>query len=149
MPASEVPSLIEGGLAIDDRGSLSFVNGFNFAGVKRFYVVSNFRQGFIRAWHGHRQESKYVFASAGSALVCAVAVEDWEKPDRNAKVHRYVLSTQKPAVLFIPAGYANGAMSLTQDAKLIFFSTSSVEESRGDDIRFDARYWDPWTVEER
>jgi hypothetical protein len=29
------------------------------------------------------------------------------------------------------------------------FSTSSLEESELDDIRFDARHWDIWTVEER
>jgi dTDP-4-dehydrorhamnose 3,5-epimerase-like enzyme len=149
MAALEVPSLIEGGLAVDDRGSLAFVNGFSFDGVKRFYVVSNFQQGFIRAWHGHRHESKYVFAAAGAALVCAVAVTDWDHPDAQAKVHRYVLSSDKPAVLFIPSGYANGAMSLTEEAKLMYFSTASVDESRGDDIRFDAHYWDPWTVVER
>ena len=56
---------------------------------------------------------------------------------------------QKPAVLYLPAGYANGFMSLTDDATLMFFSTSTVEESRGDDIRFDARYWNAWEVVER
>jgi hypothetical protein len=33
--------------------------------------------------------------------------------------------------------------------KLIFFSTSTLEESRGDDVRYDARYWDIWQVIER
>jgi hypothetical protein len=40
-------------------------------------------------------------------------------------------------------------MTLTGDAKLIFFSTSTLEESLGDDVRFPARYWDPWHVDER
>jgi hypothetical protein len=31
----------------------------------------------------------------------------------------------------------------------MFFSTSTLEESLRDDIRFPARYWDPWQVEER
>ena len=30
------PTLIEGGLAVDDRGEVRFVNEFNFEGVKRF-----------------------------------------------------------------------------------------------------------------
>jgi dTDP-4-dehydrorhamnose 3,5-epimerase-like enzyme len=60
-----------------------------------------------------------------------------------------VLSASAPAVLYIPAGYANGNMSLTADAKAVFFSTATVEESREDDIRLDARLWDPWPVEER
>ena len=31
----------------------------------------------------------------------------------------------------------------------MFFSTSTLDESLGDDIRFPARYWDPWQVDER
>lgn len=149
MLQSETPVLLDGGLGVDDRGQVAFVNGFDFEGVKRFYMVSNHRQGFIRAWHGHRREAKYVTVVQGSALVCAVKVDDWDRPSAEAQVHRHVLSSQKPSVLFIPAGYANGFMSLTEDAKLMFFSTSTVEESRNDDIRFESRHWDPWQVVER
>jgi dTDP-4-dehydrorhamnose 3,5-epimerase len=141
--------LIEGGLAVDDRGQVSFVNGFGFEGVQRFYAVSNHRQGFVRAWHGHRREGKFVFAAQGSALVAAVRVDDWEHPSRDLPVERFVLSARKPAVLWIPPGFANGFMSLTRDAVLLFFSTSTVEESRLDDVRFPARHWDPWQAEER
>lgn len=145
----EEVGLIEGGLAMDDRGSVSFVNGFDFAGVKRFYLVRNHSSGFVRAWHAHRREAKYVFVARGSALVCAVKIDDWESPSKDLPVKRFVLSAEKPAVLFIPKGYGNGFMSLTGDAVLVFFSTSTVEESRNDDIRYDARHWDPWKVEER
>ncbi len=141
--------LIKGGLAVDDRGTVSFVNGFDFKDVKRFYAVENHRRGFIRAWHGHKNEAKYVLAVKGSALVCAVKIDDWENPSKDAEVKRFVLSEKSPAVLYIPAGHANGFMSLTDDAKLMFFSTSSLEESLNDDYRFDARYWNPWEIEER
>jgi len=146
---STVPYTIEGGLAVDDRGDLAFVNDFHFEGVKRFYMVSNHHAGFVRAWHAHRHEAKYVIAVQGAAIVAAVAIDNWEHPSKNAQVHRYVLSAQKPAVLYIPAGYANGFMSLTTDTKLIFFSTATLEESRSDDVRYDARYWDAWQVIER
>jgi dTDP-4-dehydrorhamnose 3,5-epimerase-like enzyme len=143
------PLLIAGGLAPDDRGELGFVNDFHFTGVKRFYTVANHRQGFIRAWHGHKREAKYVTAVAGAAVVGAVRIDNWDEPSRNLPVDRFVLSAHKPAVLYIPAGFANGFMSLTADLKLMFFSTSSLDESMGDDFRFDARYWDIWQVVER
>lgn len=149
METSEATRLIRGDIAYDDRGSVSFVNDFGFAGVKRFYIVTNHRQGFIRAWHAHKNESKYVIALGGAALVGAVRIDDFESPSRNLEVERHVLSAAKPSVLYIPAGYANGFMSLTPDAKLMFLSTSTVEESRSDDYRFDARYWDIWSIEER
>jgi len=141
--------LIRGGLATDDRGEVGFVNEFDFAGVKRFYMVSNHRQGFIRAWHAHRKEGKYVLVVKGAALVCGVKIDNWDQPSKDLQVHRHVLSERSPSALYLPPGYANGFMSLTDDAKLLFFSTTTLEDSLGDDIRYDARYWDPWTVEER
>ena len=145
----EVPTIIKGGLAVDDRGQLTFANDFDFKGVKRFYMVENHAAGFVRAWHGHKKEAKYVMAVSGAATVAAVKVDDWENPSQNLEIHRYVLSSAAPSLLYIPAGYANGFMSLTLDAKLMFFSTSAMEDTKGDDIRFDALYWDIWTVEQR
>ena len=144
-----MPRLMVGGVAVDDRGTLSYVNDFDFAGVKRSYLVSNHVRGFVRAWHAHRREAKYVTVVNGAAVVAAVAIDDWEHPDPEATVHRFVMSAHTPAVLFIPSGYANGAMSLTDDTIVQYFSTAGIAESGGDDVRYDARYWDPWTVEER
>jgi dTDP-4-dehydrorhamnose 3,5-epimerase len=143
------PFLMAGGLAADDRGEVGFVNDFRFEGVKRFYTVSNHRQGFVRAWHAHRREGKYVTAVSGAAVIGAVRIDNWENPSRDLPVERFVLSANKPGVVYVPPGYANGFMSLTPDLKLIFFSTSSLEDSHGDDIRYDSRYWDIWQVVER
>jgi len=149
MMEENIPKLIKGGLAVDDRGTVSFVNDFNFEGVKRFYAVENHRQGFVRAWHAHKKEAKYVMVVKGSALIGAVKIDNWEKPSKEAKVNRFVLSEKSPAVIFIPAGYANGFMSLSGDTKIFYFSTSELKESLDDDVRYDAHYWEAWQVEER
>ncbi|MCE7936357.1 sugar epimerase [Candidatus Saccharibacteria bacterium CPR2] len=141
--------IIEGGLAVDDRGQVTFANEFDFSDVKRFYMVSNHGQGFVRAWHAHKKEAKYVLVVKGSALVGAVEIDDWNTPSKQTEVKRFVLSEKTPKILYIPAGYANGFMSLTGDTQIIFFSTSTLEESLNDDIRYHARHWDIWTVEER
>ena len=143
------PTLFKGGLAVDDRGTVGFINEFNFEGVKRFYTVENHKQGFVRAWHAHKKEGKYVMVAKGAAVIGAVEIDNWENPSKDLKVNRYVLSEKNPSVLFIPPGYANGFMSLTEDAKIIFFSTSELNESLNDDIRYDAHYWEAWKVEER
>ncbi len=147
-PAAE-PRVISGGLSVDDRGAVGFVNEFTFAGVKRFYTVSNHAAGCVRAWHAHRREAKHVTVLRGAAVVGAVKIDNWDSPSPAAPVRRFVLSAAQPAVLFIPAGYANGFMSLTADTLLGFFSTATIEESRADDIRYDARLWDIWKVVER
>ena len=141
--------VIEGGIAVDDRGSVTFANDLAFDDIKRFYLVANHRAGMVRAWHAHRREAKYVLVTKGAAVVGAVKVDDWDSPSRDAEVFRRVLSATNPQVIYIPAGYANGFMSLTDDLQIMFFSTSTLKESQGDDVRYAARHWDIWQVEER
>ncbi|MEJ2249673.1 MAG: NAD-dependent epimerase/dehydratase family protein [Candidatus Lokiarchaeota archaeon] len=143
--------LIDGGIAVDDRGTLTFANDFDFYGVKRFYQVQNFSTSIIRAFHGHRREAKYVYVAKGSAIVAAVKLDDMNSPSKDQKVYRYVLSDKNPKVLFIPPQYANGFRPLEEDTRITFFSTSSLEESKGDDYRFPADYWgdEIWKVENR
>lgn len=142
--------LIRGDLAVDDRGLLRFVNDFEFAGVRRFYLVENHCPGFTRAWHAHRREGKYILVVSGAAIVAAVRIADWSGPTTAGPVHRHVLSADKPAVLWVPPGHANGFRTLSGDARIMFFSTSSLAESRDDDVRWPpGQFGDVWTVVER
>ncbi len=147
--AATAPYIIEGGLAVDDRGTVIFANEFSFASVKRFYFVSNHRAGYIRAWHAHQRETHYVMAVQGTCVIGAVKIDDWENPSKDLPVIRFVLSEYKPAIVYIPAGYASGFMSLTAGAKVMVFSNVTLEESRADHVRFDTHYWDAWQMAER
>jgi dTDP-4-dehydrorhamnose 3,5-epimerase-like enzyme len=137
-------NLIKGDISIDDRGSVSFVNDFNFSDIKRSYVVKNHRNGFIRAWHGHKKEAKYVQVITGAAVVAAVYIDNWINPSPDLQVNRFILSENKPSILYIPPGYANGFKTLLEGTSLIFFSTSTLKESGDDDFRFDYNFWNPW-----
>ena len=127
----------QGALFGDDRGFLRFVNDFNFEGVKRFYQVENHSKNFVRAWHGHDREGKYVYVPKGSALVGAVNMATEE-------IFKTIITSQSPSVLFIPPGYANGFKTLEEGTIVMFFSTSTLNESKGDDIRFDYDNWNIW-----
>lgn len=129
--------VLNGGIAVDDRGSVRFVNDFNFEGVKRFYQVENHNRGFIRAWHGHKKEGKYVYVTSGSALIGVVNMETEE-------ISKFVLSDKSPKVLWIPPGNYNGFKSLEENTKILFFSTTTLEESLGDDIREEHNKWNIW-----
>jgi dTDP-4-dehydrorhamnose 3,5-epimerase-like enzyme len=133
---------IQGGLFADDRGFLRFINNFDFSDVKRFYQVENHSKNFIRAWHGHKKEGKYVYVARGSALVGAVNLDSEE-------VYKTTLTSQSPSILFIPPGFANGFKTLEENTILMFFSTSTLEESKGDDIRFDYDKWNIWEEDYR
>jgi dTDP-4-dehydrorhamnose 3,5-epimerase len=119
------------------------------ADVRRVYFVENWAAGTVRAWHAHRHERKWVMAVSGAALVACVRVDDWDNPSADAEIHRFTLDAAAPSVLEVPGGYANGAMSLLPDTKLAYFSDASLDDSLGDDVRFPARLWDPWGIEER
>jgi dTDP-4-dehydrorhamnose 3,5-epimerase len=142
----KVPTVFNGGCSVDDRGMLSFVNGFPLQNYKRFYTVSNHSKGFIRAWHGHMLESKTLFILKGSVIACAVKMSDENKPDKNQPVDKFILTANNPVALQIPPGYANGFMSLTDDASLLILSSTTLAESQDDDFRFPFDYWDPWEI---
>jgi len=138
------PTLIKGGLAVDDRGVLRFVNDFNpqDAGVKRFYQVQNHASGFVRAWHGHTKGSKFVYCVQGSAIVLATQLPAIGIPgeDIDAKyVSRTMLSSTCPSMLVIPPNYYNGFKTLGENTILVFFTTTTMEEDKTDDFRLD---WD-------
>lgn len=136
------PELMNGGIAVDDRGMVRFVNDFSFTDVKRFYQVSNHKRDYIRAWHGHNHEQKYVYVAKGTALVGAVNMQTEE-------IFKFVLSDKKPSILKIPNGFANGFKTLEEDTQILFFSTSTLQESLGDDIRFAYDRWNIWEEDYR
>tara|TARA_Y100000034_G_C6879783_1_gene402925 strand:+ start:475 stop:921 length:447 start_codon:yes stop_codon:yes gene_type:complete len=145
------PTLIKGGIAIDDRGSVSFVNDFDFKSIKRFYTAKNFSRDTIRAFHGHIKEAKYVYVAKGSAIIAAVKMTSTKNPDKNEDVERFVLSEKSPSILHIPSGYANGFRVLEKDTTILFFSTTTLEEAKEDDFRFPHDYWgtEIWEIEHR
>lgn len=124
----EEVKLFVGNTSVDDRGSVSFVNSFEFKGVKRFYTVENHEVGFIRAWHGHQKEGKYVYVPHGAAMIVTV-------PMGGCDFEKFTLSEKVSQILWIPPGYYNGFKTLKPDTKIIFFSTSTLEESKDDDFR--------------
>ena len=50
----------------DHRGSLEYYNDLDFDEFKRFYIVRNPKRGTVRAWHGHKVESKLVKVLKGN-----------------------------------------------------------------------------------
>jgi len=140
------PTVITGGRAVDDRGTLGFINGFDLSEFKRFYTVQNHEAGFIRAWHGHLKEAKAILVLQGAALICAVRMTDTSTPSKDEPVKRVVLSDVNTAAFFIPAGFANGFKTLTPDTIILVLSSTTLDESLNDDYRFPFDYWNPWEI---
>ena len=137
--------IIKGDLKSDERGNVRFINDFHFEDVKRFYQVENATQDVVRAFHAHMKEGKYVYVASGSILLCAVFLDDVNNPSKENKVEKFILNSNNPEIVYIPPSFANGFKALEPNTKVIFFSTSTLEQSLEDDYRFAPDYWgDVW-----
>ena len=143
------PSLIIGNRPYDNRGSVQFNNELNFKNIKRFYIVQNFSKNFVRAWHGHLKEEKYITSIKGSFQISAVKIDNIKLPNKKNKVYNFFINENDNKFVHIPKGYANGMMSLEENARVLIFSSSTLKESLKDDYRYDSHYWNPWKINER
>lgn len=166
------PFIIDGGIAVDKRGIVRFVNDFDFLeyGIRRMYSLENHEVGYVRAWHGHEREAKFTTVVKGVAMIGVAPLEifDMDMELVNTKygirgispggsaimwtsAARFVLSSLRPQILYIPPGYANGFKALAPDTQVIHFSTVTMAEAKEDDLRWS---WDAfgeefWKVEGR
>ena len=138
------PYLIKGGIYKDKRGVISFVNDFMLDNIKRFYIITHTDSSVVRAWQGHKFESKYFYCLKGNFLVNLVKIDDWSNPTMELDVITYNLEAEISQVLFIPPGYANGFKATLKDSQLLVYSDKTTEESKVDDYRYDSNYWFNW-----
>tara|TARA_B110000858_G_C17445587_1_gene311812 strand:- start:23 stop:472 length:450 start_codon:yes stop_codon:yes gene_type:complete len=147
----KTPKIINADISIDDRGEIVHCNNFNFQEnkIKRFYQIQNNNINFVRAWHAHKKENKFILILTGSLKVCTIKIDDWKNPNKNLKKSTFVISEKKPQILFIPGGYAHGTQNLTQNTKFIVFSNFDINESIKDDYRYVYNYWGNWNIQSR
>ncbi len=141
----EKPLITKGGTFTDNRGTMRFVNAFDFPDVKRFYFIKHPDTTVVRAWQGHQFEKKYFYPIAGSFIVAWVKIDDFENPSEDLVPEVHLLSADNSELLMIPKGYANGIKALEPNSELMIFSDLGVEESVKEKIRFPAEKWLDWT----
>jgi len=79
------------------------------------------QSGHVRACTATpEREAKYVTVLTGRGARRLGPDQRLEEPRSRRALERFVLSASTPAVLFVPAGHANGFMSLTEDAGFVF-----------------------------
>lgn len=133
--------ILKGGIHTDDRGKIAFVNDFNFNSVKRFYTIHQSSTEIIRAWQGHKKEIKWFYVVKGSFRIAKVKINNWDEPQINSDIEKFTLFENKPEILMIPEGHANGFKALEPNSILIIYSNLSLKESELDLIRFPETYW--------
>jgi dTDP-4-dehydrorhamnose 3,5-epimerase len=133
--------LIKGNIHKDQRGIVRFVNDFHFENVKRFYSITHPNTSTIRAWQGHKLETKYFYVTKGSFLINWIKIDNWQQPSKDLNIKKHTLSDTQSEILIIPSGHVNGFRALEPESTLMVYSDMSVEESKEDDYRFDLAYF--------
>lgn len=127
--------IIKGNSHTDSRGTVRFVNDFDMSRVVRMYCIEP-QMGVIRAWQGHKKETKWFFVAKGSFLVKTVDMVSREKEG-------YLLQDGFSDVLEIPGGFYNGFEAKEEGSVLMVFSDFDLEASQADDFResVDQIFW--------
>ncbi|MBN3582421.1 WxcM-like domain-containing protein [Algoriphagus aestuarii] len=137
------PKLIPVSIHKDERGELRYCNEFSLNDSKRFYSISFKRKDQIRAWQGHKIETKSIFPIQGITKIVLVKVEDFENA-KPSEIYEFILDSNSPYILIVPGGYANGFQSKSKDSTIMIFSDSSLDDSKNDDYRFDKNEFYKW-----
>lgn len=133
--------IITGDIFTDIRGTVRFVNDFHFEGIKRFYSITHPETNLIRAWQGHKIETKYFYVVKGSFRINWIEIDNWSSPSPDLQINSYSLSDKKSEILMVPPGCVNGFKAEEPGSVMMVFSDKLLEESKADDFRFPAGYW--------
>jgi dTDP-4-dehydrorhamnose 3,5-epimerase len=117
---------------VDDRGTLDQVFNSDLPfGIKRIYTtVSN--KGVIRGLHGHHNEWKTFYVSKGSIKIITFRMPE---PEIESDIKIFVLNETKPQILILPPNFYHGYVSLSDESRVIIFSSATLEETKKDDHR--------------
>jgi dTDP-4-dehydrorhamnose 3,5-epimerase-like enzyme len=119
--------LIKGNTHSDERGIVKFVNNFEMKEVVRMYCIEP-KLGVIRAWQGHKNETKWLYVTKGSFIVKVIDM-------KTGWLNQYRLTQCESDVLMVPGGNYNGFEALEEGSVLMVFSNFNIEESKADDFR--------------
>ena len=132
---------IAGGVHIDGRGSVSFVNQFDFRGVDRFYWVTASQENLRRGWIGHQRERKWFTVVHGEVTVAVVRLDSFDSPRRDLPLWYFKLSSSSPQILHVPPGHATASVHKSADAVLTVFSSGKISDTPSDCLRWAIDFW--------
>lgn len=138
--------VIKGGTHQDGRGTIGFVNDFDLTPCVRFYRIFHPNTSIIRAWQGHKKESKWFHCTQGSFILKVIKIDDWDNPYKELEIQKFELKATESLILYIPPGHVTGFQALKEQSMLMVFSDLSAEESQLDDYRFEKNYWFNWDL---
>lgn len=137
--------VIEGEIFRDERGRISSLNAFRFAGVERCYFIHHPSTEVVRGWHAHQREKKWFYCLRGAFTLALVRIDDWENPSPDLEPALFRLTEEHSRIVCVPEGYANALKASVPDSLMLVFSGKILEEALGDSWRYDRDRWVDWS----
>ncbi|MNK10385.1 hypothetical protein D3C87_284090 [compost metagenome] len=137
----EEPSIIKGGIHVDERGTLSFFNDFDMQHIKRFYIIEHNSEDTRRGWRAHKLEKRWFVVAEGEFVIVTVELTDWKSPDAFAKQQSFSLKYAEGEILAIPPGYAFCLRAVVPNSKILVFADGRIEDAAKDDYLFPLDYF--------
>lgn len=128
----------------DDRGDFTNIP-LTDSGIKRTYIINNSQKGVVRAFHGHKNESKIFYVTRGSFKFNFINMKTKKDPIT------FTLNESVPEIIICPKGWYNGFVSLKDESTLTVFSSSTMEDSKIDYYpeKFDRWGKNIWHIQNR
>lgn len=135
------PVLIKGGAFKDERGRLSYNNGFDASEVCRIYTIENIDTEFVRGWQGHFVEQRWFSAVMGAFEIKLIKIDNWEEPSKSLESKVFRLDSETLDVLHTPAGFISSIRSLQYGSKLLVMADYPLGETN-DERRYLSDYFE-------
>ena len=133
--------IIKGGISLDNRGQIRFVNEFDMSSVKRFYIIKNSDTELIRGWRAHRVEQRWFYVLSGSFELNIVKIDNWTNPSIDLTIETIKLSADDLQVVHLPVGYGTAFKALEENSELLVFSDHGIEHAPFDDYTWPVDYF--------
>ena len=135
----------------DDRGFLIEIlraRDAHFTKFGQVYLVGNFDNGVIRAFHKHAILWDWFFISHGAAKF--VLVDDRADSPTHSAANIIVIGARNPSLLAVPPGVYHGWMSLEDDTQMISIASEVYHREAPDEVRIPPEsFGEVWAVRGR
>ncbi|MGJ1410693.1 hypothetical protein ACR78Z_13540 [Sphingobacterium thalpophilum] len=136
-----VITMIQGGIASDDRGHIRFVNDFDMTLVRRFYIIKNRDTDLVRGWRAHKIERRWFYVVSGCFKLSSIQIDNWENPSTDLTVEQQTLSANDGKVISVPAGYGTAFQALEPDSELLVFADYPISHAASDNYTWALDYF--------
>ena len=134
-------NIIKGGISLDNRGQIRYVNEFDMSSIKRFYIIQNSDTELIRGWRAHRIEDRWFYVISGSFEINIVEIDNWDQPSVDLSILKYNISAEELQLIHLPAGFGTAIRALEKNSELLVFANYGLEHASSDNYTWPSDYF--------